>query len=288
MYAREAQYRAIYHYREEFQVKAMCGFMKISRAAYYAWKKRINQEDKDTERMKLVREAWGKSHRTYGYRRITIWIQQNTNTRINHKAVLRLMNKMNIHSIARQRKVFKKVNRLDIYHRYENILNRDFKAERPNQKWVTDITYISTKEGWAYLSTIKDLFDGFIVAHQFGRQQSVRLVTDTLEQARLKEKVTDGLILHSDQGLQYASQRYFILTKEYNITPSMSRRGNCWDNAPMENFFGHLKEEALQQFKILSFKKTKEVIDQYIHFYNHERIQLKTRQTPYQTRCLSM
>lgn len=269
-------------------MKYMCGFFQISRAAYYVWRKKLDQKDKDAERMEMIREVWEKSRRTYGYRRITIWIQQNTNTRINHKAVLRLMNKMNIHSIARKRKVFKRMNRLDIYHRYENILNRDFKADRPNQKWVTDITYISTQEGWSYLSTIKDLFDGFIVAHQLGRQQSVRLVTDTLKQARLKEKVTDGLILHSDQGLQYASQRYFVLTKEYNITPSMSRRGNCWDNAPMENFFGHLKEEALQQFKILSFKKTKEVIDQYIYFYNYERIQLKTRQTPYQTRCLSM
>jgi putative transposase len=269
-------------------VKAMCEFFRISRAAYYAWRKRIDQGDKDTMRMKLIKDVWEKSHRTYGYRRVTIWIQQNTNTRINHKAVLRLMNKMNIRSVARKRKVFKKLNQYDIYHRYENILNRDFKADKPNQKWVTDITYISTKEEWAYLSTIKDLFDGFIVAFQLGRQLSIGLVTNTLKKAKEKEKVTDGLILHSDQGLQYASKKYFVLTKEYHIIPSMSRRGNCWDNAPMENFFGHLKEEALQRFEILSFKKTKEVIDQYIHFYNYERIQLKTKQTPYQTRCLSM
>jgi putative transposase len=266
----------------------MCEFFRISRAAYYAWRKRIDQEDKDADRMKLVQQAWEKSGRTYGYRRIALWIQQNTNTRINHKAVLRLMNKMNIRSVARKRKFIKRQNQLDIYHRYDNVLNRNFKAEKPNQKWVTDITYIPTTEGWAYLSTIKDLFDGFIVAHRLGHQQSVALVTDTLEEAKEKEKVTDGLILHSDQGHQYTSHRYFVLTNQYNITPSMSRRGNCWDNAPMENFFGHLKEEALQQFKILSFRKTQEVIDQYIRFYNYERIQLKTRQTPYQIRCLSM
>ena len=266
----------------------MCEFFRISRAAYYAWRKRIDQEDKDADRMKLVQQAWEKSGRTYGYRRVALWIQQNTNTRMNHKTVLRLMNKMNIRSVARKRKFIKKLNQLDIYHRYENVLNRNFKAERPNRKWVTDITYIPTTEGWAYLSTIKDLFDGFIVAHKLGQQQSVTLVADTLKTAKEKEKVTDGLILHSDQGHQYTSHRYFVLTNQYNITPSMSRRGNCWDNAPMENFFGHLKEEALHQFKIQSFRKTQEVIDQYIHFYNYERIQLKTRQTPYQIRCLSM
>ena len=109
-----------------------------------------------------------------------------------------------------------------------------------------------------------------------------------MQQAKQKEKVTNGLILHSDQGTQYTSQAYHdVLIKEYNITPSMSRRGNCWDNAPMENFFGHLKEEYLRQFKQTTFKETKQLIDEYIHFYNYERIQLKTRQTPFETRCLS-
>jgi len=111
--------------------------------------------------MGLVQEAWEKSRKTYGYRRITIWIQQNKGISINHKAVLRLMNKMNIRSVARKRKPHKKMSQLDIYHRYENVLDRDFTATKPNQKWVTDITYIRTQQGWAYLSVIKDLFDGF-------------------------------------------------------------------------------------------------------------------------------
>ena len=238
--------------------------------------------------MQLVREAWEKSRKTYGYRRITFWIQQNKGISINHKAVLRLMNKMHIRSVARKRKPDKKMSQLDIYHRYDSILDRDFQATEPNQKWVTDITYILTQQGWAYLSTIKDLFDGFIVAHHLGRQNSVRLVTNTLKQAKTKEKVTEELLLHSDQGHQYTSQAYFVLTKEYHITPSMSRRSNCWDNAPMENFFGHFKEEALRQFPTPTFEQAKEIVDDYICFYNYERIQLKTRQTPYQTRCLSI
>ena len=266
----------------------MCTFFGVSRAAYYAWLKRLEQPDKDAERMAFVQEAWEKSWKTYGYRRISLWIRQHKGIIINHKAVLRLMNKLNIQSVARKRKPYKKMSDLDIYHRYDNLLDRKFTASKPNQKWVTDITYIQTIQGWSYLSTIKDLFDGFIVAHKLGRHCSVRLVTDTLKQAMRKEKVTDGTLLHSDQGHQYTSHSYFVLTDKYNITPSMSRRGNCWDNAPMENFFGHLKEEAFQQFNVLSFDKTKELIDQYVYFYNYERIQLKTRQTPYQTRCLSI
>ena len=285
--AREAQYRVIHHYREEYTVKAMCEFFYISRAAYYAWLKRSKQPDKDQERMALIREAWEKSRQTYGYRRITLWIRQDKEIIINHKAVLRLMNKMNIRSIARKPKGHQRMNQLDIYHRYDNLLNRDFSATKPNQKWVTDITYIPIQGGWAYLSTIKDLFDGFIVAHQLGKRISVGLVIDTLKQAQQKEKVTDGLLLHSDQGLQYTSHAYFVLTQQYNITPSMSQRGNCWDNAPMENFFGHLKEEALRHLPTPSFDRANQIINEYVCFYNYERIQLKTRQTPYQARCLS-
>jgi hypothetical protein len=104
------------------------------------------------------------------------------------------------------------------------------------------------------------------------------LVTRTLRQAKQQEQITDGLLLHSDQGAQYTSQAYHdILTLEYNITPSMSRRGNCWDNAPMENFFGHLKEEYLRQFKHTTFKETEQRIDEYFYFYNYERLQLQDR-----------
>ena len=268
-------------------MKAMCTFFGISRAAYYVWAKHMEQPDANAERMQLIQEAYEKSHKTYGYRRIGVWIAKNKGVRINHKAVLRLMNRMNIRSVARKRKIYKKVTELGTYHRYENVLNREFAASLPNQKWVTDITYIATQQGWCYLSTIKDLYDGFIVAHACDPNNSIGLVTRTVRQAKQKEKVTDGLTLHSDQGTQYTSQAYHdVLTKEYNITPSMSRRGNCWDNAPMENFFGHLKEEYLRQFKQTTFKETEQLIDEYIYFYNYERIQLKTRQTPYETRCL--
>ena len=269
-------------------MKAMCAFFGISRAAYYAWVKRIKGPDPDAAKKELIQKAYQASHRTYGYRRVTWWIAQNCGVTINHKAVLRLMNQLGIRSVARKRRIYTKMTELETYHSYPNLLNRDFTATKPNQKWVTDVTYILTREGWAYLSTIKDLFDNFIVAHEFGRENSVALVQHNLRKAKQKEKVTDGLVLHSDQGQQYTSQAYFVLTAEYNITPSMSRRGNCWDNACMENFFGHLKEEYLRHFKNPSFEEAQEIINEYVCFYNYERIQLKTRQTPFERRCLSM
>lgn len=146
---------------------------------------------------------------------------------------------------------------------------------------------IATQQGWAYLSIIKDLFDGFIVAHRCGRENSLGLVFNTPKQAKKKEKITEGMILHSDRGYQYASQQYFVLTQEYSLIPSMSRRGNCCDNAPIENFFGHLREEALRQVRRSTFEEAQQIIDDYVHFYNYEWIQLKTRQTPFETRCLS-
>lgn len=270
-------------------MKAMCEFFGVSRAAYYAWVQKLDQGEKDQERMQQVQAAYEANHKIYGYRRITLWLRQKRGIVVNHKAVLRLMNKLVIHSRARKRKMSKKLDEIESYHRYPNVLNRDFVASAPNQKWVTDITYILTRQGWCYLSTIKDLFDGFIVASVFARNNAIELVTKTVHQAKQREKVTDGLILHSDQGHQYTSQAYHdVLVQQYNITPSMSRRANCWDNAPMENFFGHLKEEYLRHFKTPSFEEAQQLIEEYIHFYNYERIQLKTKQTPYQLRCLSI
>jgi transposase InsO family protein len=263
----------------------MCSFLGVSRAVYYAWVKRLDQPDPEEARMELIQQAYETSHRTYGYRRITLWLRKQTGVSINHKAVLRLMRKLKIRSVARKRRLFRK--RTEIHHHYENLLQREFHATRPNQKWVTDITYIATQQGWAYLSTIQDLFDGFIVSHRLARQNSLGLVLSTLQQANQKEPVTDQLLLHSDHGYQYTSHAYTALTQRYAITPSMSRLGNCWDNAPMECFFSHLKEEALHPYPTPTFEEAQQLIDDYIHFYNYERIQLKTKQTPYEIRCLS-
>ena len=139
----------------------------------------------------------------------------------------------------------------------------------------------SSKEGVLYLSIIRDLFDNSVVAHKTGTSQSVNLVLDTIRLAMQKEKkVAAELQLHSDQGSQYTSQAYFDLTKEYGITPSMSRRGNCYDNAMAENFFSILKTECIYRHQAATFEEARTLIDNYIYFYNHHRIQLKTGVAP--------
>ena len=166
-------------------------------------------------------------------------------------------------------------------HKYENLLNREFQANKPNHKWVTDISYIQTSQGILYLSVIRDLFDNSIVAYKTGTNQSVNLVLDTIRLAMQKEKkVAAELQLHSDQGSQYTSQAYFDLTKEYGITPSMSRRGNCYDNAMAESFFSILKAECIYRHQATTFAEARALIDNYIYFYNHQRIQLKTGVAP--------
>ena len=265
----------------------MCCFFGFSRAAFYAWRKRQQQPDPDMPRMELVLKAYRASRRTYGYRRIRIWLQQHEAVQINHKAVLRLMNKLGIRSVARQPRPYRYWQQIDNQHRYPNRLARNFQAAGPNQKWVTDITYVRTKQTWGYLVVIKDLYDGFIVGHRFSAKNDIALVRQALREALEREQVTEGLMLHSDQGYQYCSQAYHVLSQRYKLVPSMSRKGNCWDNAPAESFFSQIKEEALRHHSQPSFQEAGQVIQDYITFYNYERIQLKSKQTPYQLRSLS-
>ena len=193
-----------------------------------------------------------------------------------------MMNKYGLLAQIRRRRKYRQMD--EQLHRYPNILNRDFTAVRPNQKWVTDISYIPTPQGTLYLSMIRDLFDNSIVAYQTGTEHSINLVLRTVQEARAKEAVTAELHLHSDQGFQYTSQAYFTLTKKYGITPSMSRRGNCYDNAPAENFFSILKSECIRRHKPKTPDTTRQLINNYVFFYNHERIQIKTKLTPLEKR----
>lgn len=265
----------------------MCNFFGVSRAAYYAWRNRLDQPDPGQERKELIREAYEASHHTYGYRRITSWVAKQKGVCINHKATLRLMRLMGLQSEIRRRKRRQQGAGKNYSRRYPNVLQRDFEAIRANQKWGTDVTFVHTAQGTLYLSVIKDMFDGFIVGYEMSSRNSVILVTRTLSNALQKENVHAGLILHSDQGHQYCSQPYYALLQKYNITASMSRKGNCLDNAPTENFFGHLKTESIYRVPPLSIHEARQMIAEYIYFYNYERIQLKTRQTPYELRCLS-
>ena len=272
------KYAVIYRHRQEYPVLVMCRLFGVSRSGYYDYCKRIGRPEPDTELAEVLRGKQERCRQTYGYRRMWLWLEKQ-GVHHNPKTVLRVMKKYGL--LAEIRRARKWVQMEEQTHKYENLLNREFQADHPNRKWVTDISYIHTGQGVLYLSMIRDLYDNSIVAYKTATQQTVSLVLDTIRLAKRKEKVAaGGLQLHSDQGSQYTSQAYFDLTKEYGITPSMSRRGNCYDNAMAENFFSILKTECIYRQKIKSFQQARKLIDEFIHFYNYERIQLKTGETP--------
>ena len=270
----------IYRHREKYGVSEMCRFFEVSRSGYYDYVKRMDVPAKDLPLAEKIIECQEKCGKTYGYRRVHIWLEKQ-GIHKDPKTILRVMQKYNLLSVVRRRKYYKYTEHL---HKYDNLWKQDFSADRPNQKWATDISYIPTKQGFLYLSIIRDLYDNSIVAYKTGIQQTVKLVLDTIRAAKRKEKITAELQLHSDQGFQYTSHAYFKLTKSYNITPSMSSRGNPYDNAMAENFFSILKTECIHRVKLKTYEEARLLIDEYIRFYNNERIQAKTKLTPLELR----
>lgn len=271
----------VYRHKEKYSISEMCRFFSVSRSGYYDYLKRMDIPAKDLPLAEKIRECQANCGQTYGYRRVHIWLERQ-GIHHNPKTILRIMQKYNLLSVVRRKKYRNYGNYI---HKYENLLNRNFHADRPNQKWVTDISYIHTKQGVLYLSIIRDLYDNSIVAYKTGTEQNVNLVLSTIKAAKRKEKVTAELQLHSDQGFQYTSHGYFKLTQSYGITPSMSRRGNPYDNALAENFFSILKTECIYRAKLQTYEEARLLIGEYIHFYNNERIQLKTKLTPLEKRC---
>ena len=205
---------------------------------------------------------------------------------INHKTVLRLMKMLGLKSIIRVKK----------YRSYRgeqgriapNILKRNFKAERPNKKWATDVTEFNVSGNKLYLSPIIDLFNGEIISYNISERPVFAQITDMLKKGLKKIKNTENIILHSDQGWQYQMKAYQMLLKEKGIVQSMSRKGNCLDNAVIENFFGTLKSEMFYTKKFKTIDELKKEIKEYINYYNHERIRLNLKgKSPVQYRTLS-
>jgi len=275
----KVKYAVIYRHRDEYAVSVMCKFFEVSRSGYYEYVKRRGLPELDADLAQKITECQETVDKTYGYRRVHKWLKSR-NIERNPKTILRVMKKYGLLSEIRRRR--KWLNLGQQVHKYENLLARQFRVDRPNAKWVTDISYIHTKEGVLYLSMIRDLYDNSIVAYKTASRQTVNLVLDTIRLAMKKEKkrVAAELQLHSDQGFQYTSQAYFKLTQSYGITQSMSSKGNPYDNAMAENFFSILKTECIYRHKPKTFQEANDLIDRYIYFYNHERIQNKTGVAP--------
>ena len=257
--------------RHQFDLDILLSCVKMARSTFYYYSKKSGQPDK-YERVKgLISKVYHDHKGRYGYRRITLLIKR-SGIAINPKAVLRLMGEMKLKSLIRVKKY--RSYRGNLGKIAPNILNREFKADRPSQKWATDVTEFKVKGNKLYLSPIIDLFNQEIISYEVTDRPVFKGVMDMLKKSLPQAKGSEQLVLHSDQGWQYQMQKYQQLLRENGIKQSMSRKGNCLDNAVIENFFGTLKSELFYMKEYESIQQLKNDIKDYISYYNKKRIKL--------------
>jgi putative transposase len=252
----------------DYPIWLLCEIAEISRSAYYKYKNKPLK--KNTEIEKLIVDIYNKSNKRAGYRSIKFMLKTIYNLTVNHKKIQRIMAEKDIQSIISKK--FKKVKEQAIVK--ENLLNRDFKTSEPGKKFVTDITYIPTQRTMTYLCTIIDLFNNEPVAWNISDSQDKSLSIDTIKILSKKYNL-EGSIIHSDQGVHYTSKAYVDLLKELKASQSMSRKGNCWDNAKAESFFSHYKCETIHIMnkRIKDIKDVRDITEEYMDYYINQRPQ---------------
>lgn len=234
----------------------------------------MGRQDKHSEVREVIQQIFEEHQGRYGYRRITLELH-NRGYVNNHKTVRRLMNEMGLQCLVRMKKY--RSYRGKVGEIAPNLLERNFNATKPNEKWVTDVTEFHLHGEKLYLSPILDLYNGEIIAYNLEKRPVYPLVSKMLDQALERVQDGDSLVLHSDQGWHYQMKSYKHALKERGIRQSMSRKGNCLDNAVMENFFGLLKSELLYLKEFESMEHFKKELENYIHYYNHKRIKAKLK-----------
>ena len=246
----------------------------MSRSSYYAWDKRPESNRSKANKILLekIKDIHNGSKKVYGSIKIRKKLNDGKNPTINHKRIERLMSENGIKSkVSKKFKATTNSNhKLPVA---KNILDRDFSAEKPNEKMVSDITYVWTDEGWLYVAAIMDLCGQKIVGLSMSERMTKDLVINALNDAYNSVGRPNGVILHSDRGSQYCSTDYQNLIKKYNFICSMSRKGNCWDNAPMESFWGKMKCEWLYENHFKTREEARAAVFEYVEiFYNRQRI----------------
>lgn len=238
------KFQFIEAHQDEFPVRRLCRVLRVSASGYYAWRARPPslRQSQNTALLTEIRRVHARSHQTYGSPRIYAELRAQ-GRRCNHKRIERLMRRHCIR--ARQVRRFHHTTEVSPHLPVApNRLNQAFTASSPNQVWTADITYLDTAEGWLYLATVLDLYSRRVVGWAMAEHMESSLVGDALQMALMQRQPTAGLLHHSDRGRQYASADYQTLLKAYGVECSMSRRGNCYDNAVHESFFGTLKSEC--------------------------------------------
>ena len=259
----------------------------MARSTYYYHLKQLNKEDKYKKIKEVIQLIYHENKGRYGYRRITMELH-NRGYKINHKTVLRLMNILGLKSIIRKKRKYSSY-RGTIGKIADNLLKRNFKADKPNEKWVTDVTEFKVNEEKLYLSPIIDLFNGEVISFELSRRPVFNQIIKMIDKAFKTIPNDTNLILHSDQGWQYQMKKYQQLLKEKGIRQSMSRKGNCLDNSCAENFFGILKSELFYLKKYETIEELEKDIIEYIDYYNNQRIKGKLKgMSPVQYRIHSL
>lgn len=271
----ENQYLAVkgLHEEKRYPIRALCAILKLNRSSYYKWLHRdgSEQEAKDTELIDHMCVLYQESNGIFGYRRMQLNLERRFHLRCNKKRIYRVMKALGMKSVIRRKKPNYVKSTPEIT--AENILNRQFTAEKLNEKWLTDVTEFKYGDGGKmYLSTILDLKDKSIVSYAIGHSNNNKLVFDTFDEAAIKYPNAKPLF-HSDRGFQYTSRVFKAKLDAQGMTQSMSRVGRCIDNGPMEAFWGTLKAEMYYLHRFFDYDTLKNAIEDYIRFYNNERFQ---------------
>jgi transposase InsO family protein len=266
------RFRFVEAEKASYPIRLLCRCLAVSRSGYYAWRKRpVSVRAGQDARLGVeIAASHAESRRTYGSPRVLRDLRENGH-RVSRKRVARLMRERGL--VGRRKRRFRATT--DSRHPFPvapNMLMREFRVEAPNTAWVTDITYVATREGWLYLAVILDLFSRRVVGFAMSDRITRALVLEALRCALAQRPGVRDLIHHSDRGSQYASHDYRRALDRAGITCSMSRRGDCWDNAVAESFFGTLKVELLYELPLLTRALAERVIAEYIQdFYNVRR-----------------
>lgn len=260
--------------RAQYAIQKMCAYMKISASAYYQWSKRSksNREIENERILAVIKEIHSdKKKETYGVSRLQIELESR-GIKSGKNRIRRIMKENGIRAIVRRKKFrYPKDTKSNLPHS-RNILMRRFKTRKPNRKWVSDITYVPTSQGWLYLCMIMDLYSKRVVGWSMDKNMKTELVLSALNMAVNFRGVSKGLIFHSDRGSQYRSKELRKKIKRLKFRQSMSRKGNCWDNACAEAFFKTIKSDVLNERCFSTFEEAKTCIFEYIEvFYNRER-----------------
>ena len=263
--------------RREHDLTILLEVAQLPKATFYYHCKDQDKGDKYAQAKAEITAIFHENKGRYGYRRITEELH-NRKIHLNHKTVQRLMKELGLICRVRMKKY--RSYKGEVGKIADNELNRDFHAEKPNQKWVTDVTQFRLFGQKLYLSPILDLCSGDIVTYTISDSPNLEMVTTMLEQAFLNLPNSTGLILHSDQGWHYQHKQYRRMLAEKGIKQSMSRKGNCYDNSVTENFFGHLKSELLYLQEFESVDHFKQELIEYIDYYNNKRIKARLKGLP--------